>query len=167
MASPRRSVWLCRALAVAAWHLAGGVILGDGFLDELPGERRLLGVRPVVWRERRLHPGHVGRVVEIHFRDLLQAAGRALLHADEPPLAVGGADCVVPVLPRVAQDAHARADDVAVVAAVAHAAAHAPVGLGDRLLAGVAEGDLDLLAAAAPRGGGERGVRPQWSRSAR
>src|SRR5215469_11421061 len=161
MASPRFSVWLGRALAVPGGCAAGSVVFGDGFLDELAGERRLLGVGPVVGRERRLHPGDIGGVVEVHFRHLLQAAGRALLHAHEASLAVRGADRVVPVLPGVAHDAHVRADDVAVVAAVADPAAHAAVGLRDRLLAAVGQGDLHLLAAAALPGRGERGLDPR------
>src|SRR4029077_18601865 len=160
MASPRISVWLRRGFAVPGGRGAGGVVLGDGFLDQLAGERRLLGVGPVVGRERRLHPGDVGRVVEVHFRDLLQAAGGAFLDADEASLAVGGADRVVAGLADVAHDAHVGADDVAVVAAVADAAAHAAVGLRDRLLAAVGQGDLHLLAAAALPGRAERRLGP-------
>src|ERR1700733_10248555 len=136
-------------LAGPGGYLARCVVLGDRFFDQLPGERRLLGVCAVVGREGRLHPGHRVRLVEIHLGHLFQAAGRALLHADQAALAVGGADRVVAVLPGVAHDADVRADDVAVVAAVADAAAHAAVRLGHRLLAAVAQGDFDLLAAAA------------------
>src|SRR5215469_4667414 len=149
VSSPGLSVWCESALAVAARGGVRGVVLGDGLLDELLGEGRLLGVRPLVGRERGLHPHHVRWVVEVQLRYLLQAAGGALLDTDEAALAVGGADRVVAVLPRVAQHAHVRADDVAVVAAVADPAAHAPVGFGDRRLAAVGQGDLDLLAAAA------------------
>src|SRR4029077_4441726 len=141
MASPRISVWLRRGFAVPGGRGAGGVVLGDRFLDQLAGERRLLGVGPVVGRERRLHPGDVGRVVEVHFRDLLQAAGRAFLHADEASLAVGGADRVVPVLADVAHDAHVGADDVAVVAAVADPAAHTGGRLRHLLLATFGPGE--------------------------
>ena len=147
-----------RALAVAGMAGALGVVLGDGLLDELLGERGLLGVRAVVGRERGLHPDHVGRVAEVHFRHLLQAAGRAFLDADQAALAVGGADRVAPVLPGVAQHAHVRADDVAVVAAVADAAGHAAVRLGDRLLPAVGQGDLGDLAGPARLRRGQRGL---------
>src|SRR5215472_18832726 len=99
------------------------VVLGDGLLDELLGERRLLGVRALVRGERGLHPDHAGRVVEVQFRRLFQAAGRAFLHADQAALTVGRAYRVAPVLPGVAHYAHVRADEVAVVAPVADPAA--------------------------------------------
>src|SRR5262249_28680639 len=100
-------------------------------------------------------------VVEVQFRHLLQAAGRALLDADQTALAVGGPDRVAPVLPGIAQHAHVRADDVAVVAPVADPAAHAAVGFGDRLLAAVGQGDLHLLAPAALLRRGHRRLDPR------
>src|SRR5689334_1343216 len=90
--SPEPSVWCESALAVAGRRAARGVVFGDGLFDELLGERRLLGVGPVIGRERGLHPHHISRVVEVQFRHLLQAAGGALLDADQATLAVGGAD---------------------------------------------------------------------------
>ncbi len=64
----------------------------------------------------------------------------------------------MPVLPRIAHHADIGAHDVAVVAAVADAAGHAPIRLGDRLLPAVRQGDLGDLARPARRGGGQRGL---------
>src|SRR5215218_5632135 len=79
----------------------GGVIFGDRLLVDAGDRDRLLGVGAVVGREGRLHPLHVVLVGEVQLRDLLQAAGGALLHAHQAALAVPGADRVVPVLARV------------------------------------------------------------------
>src|SRR6185369_10154413 len=87
-----------------------------------------------------------------------QRAGGALLHADQAALAVVGADGVGPVLPRVPHHADIGAHDVAVVAAVADAAGHAAVRLGDRLLPAVGQGDLGDLAGPARPGRGQRGL---------
>src|SRR6266511_5203718 len=123
------------AVAVAGRVARGpprGVVLCDRLLVDAGDRDGLLGVGAVVGGEGRLHPRHVVLLGEVQLRDLLQAAGRALLHAYQAALAVLGADRVVPVLARVPHHADVRADDVAVVAAVADPAAHAPVRLGHR-----------------------------------
>src|SRR6266511_1015541 len=75
------------------------VILGDRLLVDASDRDGLLGMGAVVGGECRLHPHHVVLLLgEVQLRDLLQAAGRALLHAHQAALAVLGANRVVPVL---------------------------------------------------------------------
>ncbi len=110
---------------------------------------RLPPVQPLRDRERRVHPHDAG--VEVQLRHAFEAAGRALLDADAAAFAVVHQDLVQAVRAIERDDARLRADQIAVVAGVAGAAAEAAVGLFHRLLFGVRLNDFVLRAAPARR----------------
>src|SRR2546423_6679273 len=92
----------------------------------------LASVQPLRDRERRVHAHDAG--VEVELGHPLEAARRALLDADAAALAVVHENLVEPVRSIEPDDARLGADQIAVVAGVALAAAEAAVRLLLRLL---------------------------------